>query len=155
LELAASGSVASAVDALVGHGVDREVAAAFGRLDRLARVADVAAASREAGRPVGEVAAAFDALDEGLGLSGFEARLGGLHPGGRWERWQARSLLDDVARLRREAVVRGFDPSSPSVGGGRLARFERLARQVDGTSGQALAVAALAVRALAELVESA
>jgi hypothetical protein len=98
------------------------------------------------------VVAAFDQLDRALGLASFEARLTGIHPNGRWERWQVRSLLDDVNRLRREAVVTGFDPAAS---GDRRSRFDRLAGQVDGSSGQALAVAALAVRALAELVDSA
>jgi hypothetical protein len=61
-------------------------------------------------------------------------------------------LLDDVNRLRRDAVVGGLDPESA---GGRRSRFDWLAGQVDGSTGEALAVAALAVRALADLVDSA
>ena len=150
--VSATGSVASAVDTLVAFGVDRELAVSFGRLARLAQVADIAAAAKETGHPVRQVAGQFDALDQALGLSSFEARLMAIHPAGRWERWEVRRLLDDVTRLRYEAVVRGFDgrPASP-----RQSRFDRLARQVDGASGQALAVAALAVRALTELAESA
>jgi NAD-specific glutamate dehydrogenase len=138
-------------EALVGLGVDRQVAVSFARLERMARAADVAAAVRETGRPVREVVAAFDQLDRALGLAGFEARVSGIHPNGRWERWQVRSLLDDVNRLRRDAVVGGLDPEAA---GGRRSRFDRLAGQVDGSTGQALAVAALAVRALADLVSA-
>jgi glutamate dehydrogenase len=148
----ATESVTATIDALVGLGVDRQVAGSFGRLERLAGVADIAAAARETGRSVREVVAAFDQVDRALGLTSFQARLAGIHVNGRWERWAARSLLDDVNRLRREAVVRGFDAAAA---GGRPSRFDRLAGQVDGSSGQALAVAALAVRALAELVGSA
>ncbi len=148
----ATESVARTADALVGLGIDRKVAVSFARLERMAGLADVSAAARESGRPVTEVVAAFDQLDRALGLVSFEARVSSIHPNGRWERWQVRSLIDDVNRLRREAVVGGFDPAAT---GGRRSRFDRLAGQVDGSSGQALAVAALAVRALAELVDSA
>jgi glutamate dehydrogenase len=149
-ELVADSTSDAAVQRLVDHGVDREVAVAFGRLDRLARVGEIAETSRESRRTAREVAAAFDGLDKVLGLSSFETRLASLHPSGRWERWEARRLLDDVARLRSQAVVGGF---SMSTADGRLARFRRLAGQVDASSPEALAVAALAVRALAELVE--
>jgi glutamate dehydrogenase len=148
----ATESVVGTVDALLALGVDRQVAGSFGRLERLAEVPDVAAAVRETGRPVREVVAGFDQMDRALGLASFEARAAAIHPNGRWERWQVRSLLDDVNRLRREAVVRGLDAAAAP---GQVSRFDRLARQVDVTSGQALAVAALAVRALAELVGSA
>jgi glutamate dehydrogenase len=144
--------VSATVDALVGLGVDREVAVSFARLERLAGVADVSAAARDTGRPVRDVVAAFDQLDRALGMASFEARVSGVHPNGRWERWEVRSLLDDVNRLRRDAVVNGFDPAAA---GERRSRFDRLAGQVDGSSGQALAVAALAVRALAELADPA
>ena len=148
----ATESVAATAEALVRLGVDRQVAVSFARLERMAGVADVSAAVRETGRPVREVVAAFDQLDRALGLAGFEARVSAIHPNGRWERWQVRSLLDDVNRLRRDAVVGGLDPEAA---GGRRSRFDRLARQVDGSTGEALAVAALAVRALADLVDSA
>ncbi len=151
------------VGQLTDQGVDRPVAEAFARLPMLARVGDVAAASRALSRPVGDVFDGFARVDELLGLRTLEARLAAVQPGGRWERWQARRLADDVAALRREAVERALaDGASPVLGvdgfvgtrGHRRARLERLTRQIDGRAGEASAVGALAVRALGDLIHS-
>jgi NAD-specific glutamate dehydrogenase len=141
--------------------MSREAAGQFARLGGLARVGDVAAASRVLGRPPAEVVEAFSLIDESLGLPALEARLATLPSSGRWERWQARSLADDVAALRRESVERALARGGPppeaiaafvEARRDRLARLERLTRQVDDNNREALAVAALAVRALADLV---
>jgi NAD-specific glutamate dehydrogenase len=152
------------VDALVAHGVDRSVASEFGALGRLYRVADLAATSRALGRSVNEVDEAFGALDAELGLVALEGHLRGLEPGSRWERWQARALFDDVGRLRRQAAEAAMAaaPDSPPakamadwVGAqpARVQRFQRLAGRIEGRDSEALCVAALAVRALSDLVE--
>jgi glutamate dehydrogenase len=157
------GTPALDVGSLVEQGVGRPVAEAFARLSGLARVADAAAAARALGRPLDEIIEAFHLVDAMLGLPALEARLAAIQPGGRWERWQARSLADDVAWCRREAVERALAKgSSPDQGvteflegrRDRKARLDRLAHQVDGSAGEALAVAALAVRALADLVRA-
>jgi glutamate dehydrogenase len=152
------------VDAVVEEGVDRAVAEDFTWLGVLSRVADVAQASRDMQRPVDQVAEAFLAVDAALNLSALETRMRALQPRGRWERWQLRGLLDDVARMRRDvatAAVGGAPPSTTVADAvanwiaeraDAVARIDRLAKQVDGRSGEALAVAALAVRALSELV---
>jgi glutamate dehydrogenase len=162
---ARSGAVA---EALVKDGVSQVVAEGFGRLGRLGQSGDVAAAARSLGRSPAAVISAFNAVDETLQLGPFELQLGALHPGGRWERWQARRLADDLARIRRRIVVAALggagDGSEGAVGAvgafassraDAVARFERLAGQVDGASGrsgEALALAALAIRALDDLV---
>jgi len=168
------------VGQLVAKGVDRAVAESFARLHRLSRVASVAELSRDLGRPVTEVIQAAARLDDALGIPALEARFATIHPAGRWERWVVRSLADDVAALRQEAVERALSGGSegsgaegpgaggPGAGGSaeeaiaaflqsrasRQARFDRLARQIEGKSAEALALAALAVRALADLVRT-
>jgi glutamate dehydrogenase len=151
------------VGSLVERGVERPVAEGFAHLAGLARIGDVAAASRALGRPADEIIAWFEQVDESLDLPALESRLAALHPAGRWERWQLRSLADDVAALRREAVERAVRLGGDSPGAvrdflearsARQGRLGRLGRQVDGRSGEALAVAALAVRALADLVHA-
>ncbi|HLY84546.1 MAG TPA: NAD-glutamate dehydrogenase domain-containing protein, partial [Acidimicrobiales bacterium] len=173
------------VGQLVAKGVDRAVAESFARLHRLSRVASVAELSRDLGRPVTEVIQAAARLDDALGIPALEARFATIHPAGRWERWVVRSLADDVAALRQEAVERALSGGSEGSGAGgpgaegsgaggpgaggsaeeaiaaflqsrasRQARFDRLARQIEGKSAEALALAALAVRALADLVRT-
>ena len=127
-------------------------------------MADLAAAARDLGRPVRDVYEAFVALDSELSLRPLEDHLAALDPGSRWERWQARALIDDVSRLRRQAAVAALEaaPDSPPtkavadwVGGqpARTQRFRGLADRIDGRGADALCLAALAVRAMSDLVE--
>jgi glutamate dehydrogenase len=148
---------------LFERGVERPVAEGFAQLAGLARIGDVAEASRVLGRSPEEIVDWFAQVDEMLGLPALEGRLAALHPAGRWERWQLRSLTDDVAALRRQAVERAVRLGGGSVDAvadfldaraARQGRLDRLARQVDGRSGEALAVAALAVRVLADMVHA-
>jgi glutamate dehydrogenase len=170
--LASAGTLRGALDPdpLVNQGVDRNIAEDISQLGLLAQVAEVAEVSRVLSRPVDQVVDGFLALDSALGLTALEDRLESLRPSGRWERWHRDSLTDDIRRLRREAVIKavgefGTDEEEPPLSDvvGRwvanrsqgLARLDLLARQVDGRSAEALSLAALAVRALADLVEGA
>jgi glutamate dehydrogenase len=154
---------------LAEQGVERSLAEDIGQLGMLAKVADVAEVSRMLGRPVDQVVDAFLAIDGALGLTALEGRLDSVRPAGRWERWHLNSLRDQLASLRRTAVIRAVGPfsdSSPSTSvpdsvttwvaerSPALARLDRLARQVDGRAAEALSLAALAVKALAELVDA-
>ena len=159
---AAGGAPApSEIDRLVALGLDRAAAVSFAGLAALRRVADVAAVSRAVGRPAAEVLEGFAAVDEALGLAVLDGRLAGLVPGGRWERWQLRSLADDIAAWRRRAVeqaLRSPGPPADAVAaflggrGERRARLDRLVSQWGGPGREAPALAALAVRALADLI---
>jgi NAD-specific glutamate dehydrogenase len=145
---------------LVGRGVDPATARAFAGLGALGLVADVAATTRAAGRPVADVMGAFSLVDRAFGLQGLEARLAGLRPAGRWERWQLRALGDDIARWRRQAAERCLARPGALAGAvaalledcaGRKARFDRLVAELDEPGEQGPALAALAVRALPDL----
>jgi NAD-specific glutamate dehydrogenase len=172
--LAASGQLSDATpqaidtESLIEQGVDHSIAEEIGQLGLLAQVAEVAEVSRVLCRSIDQVVDAFLAVDAALGLTALEGRLDTIRPGGRWERWHLNSLYDDLRRLRRQAVVKAVGPASTSeehvlpsevVGhwvaerGTALARLDRLARQVDGRLPEGLSLAALAIKALAELVD--
>jgi glutamate dehydrogenase len=154
----------SDVDALVGHGVDPAAAGEFSALAFLSRVGDLAAAGRALGRSVTDVVEAFADLDTELALPALEGHLRLLQPTGRWERWQVRALFDDLRRLRRQAAEAALAaaPDAPPakavadwVGSqvARVQRFQGLAGRVEGSGGDALCLAGLAIRALSDLVE--
>jgi glutamate dehydrogenase len=172
--LAASGNLNDAtpgtldVEVLVQQGVDRSIAEEIGQLGLLAQVAEVAEVSRVLGRPIDQIVDALLAVDSTLGLTALEGRFDTIRPGGRWERWHLDSLRDDLKRLRREAVIKAIGQvrnddveasMSEMVGhwvatrSRGLARLDRLARQVDGRLPEALSLAALALKALSELVD--
>jgi len=164
----------------------------------MATAGDIGVLNRALGAAVADVVAALRAVDTGLGLPSFSTQLAALPLVSRWERWQARRLVDDVASIRRDAVMAALSRppagSGPPAGGGggatesgpgveaasagvllggmgvgmaagdrvrvwlagrerRMARFQRLAGQVRASGTDAHSVAALAVRALGELVE--
>jgi glutamate dehydrogenase len=172
--LAATGNLSDAapgtldVESLVQQGVDRNIAEEIGQLGMLAQVAEVAEVSRVLGRPIDQIVDALLAVDSTLGLTALEGRLDTIRPAGRWERWHLDSLRDDLQRLRRQAVIKAVGPvsgddvsasMSEMVGhwvasrSRGLARLDRLARQVDGRVPEVLSLAALAIKALAELVD--
>ena len=177
----ARGAEAGDIRRLVDFGLDRDQAEAFALLQLMAAAADVGALTRALGATVADVVAALDAFDRGVGVPALGATLTRIPVASRWERWQVRRLLDDVASLRRAAVMAihldnaaratpgaGAGPQGPSAAieawlAGRyrrLARFRRLTAQLgDSVAGgqlvaDAQSVAALAVRALADLVGS-
>jgi len=177
-----SGDWAARVKTLVDLGVGRSTADAFARLRTVALAADVGmvirawpapeATSRVGGnRPdddgvVTFVVAAFDAFDSALALADFRVALARLSVTSRWGRWQARRLVDDLAGLRRQAVLAalatapaGGDPAAAMTGwlAGRTAftaRFLRLAGHLRDPAADGPSLAALAVRALSDLVAS-
>jgi glutamate dehydrogenase len=154
------------VEDLIEQGVAPDVARQWTGLGTLALTADVGTASRALGRPVAEVVEAFGAVDDGLGLPELENHLRAAHPAGRWERWELRALLDDLRRLRRDAVeaALGFAPGKPPTSAvdawmadrsGRLQRFHRLVGQIEAGGAEALCLGALAVRALSTVTDEA
>jgi glutamate dehydrogenase len=174
LEPSPSGSGGDGVASLVEAGVPLPVAQEFAALPALGLAADVAMVLRTRSLPAGAAGAvlgAFHAVDSALGLPGVRKTLENIPAPGRWGRWQARRLGDDVASLRRDVVLAALaEPSSPSPAGrpdgdpsaavaGWLAirgvvtsRFHRLTAHLRDPDADVACVAALAIRALAELV---
>ncbi len=163
------------LSSLVDTGVDRSLAASFARLAPMAATADVGSLFRTVPAAVADVVAAWQAFDEALRLPALTARIADLPTGSRWERWQVRRLLDDIAGLRRDAVAAALRPTAGAGVAGDPAttmkawlaardhhqtHFQRLADQLGqpevgvGAAAGAQSIAALAVRALRQLVES-
>ena len=164
---------------LVAAGVNRQLAEAFGRLPAMATAGDIGVLNRALGAAVADVVAAATgsrhrtwaaivhhpagraAGGQPVGTMAGPAAVGrrGQHPARRaWRQWPARS---------RSPAGSGVLPGGPGVGMDagdrvlmwfarrerRMARFRRLAAQVRASGTDAHSVAALAVRALGELVE--
>jgi glutamate dehydrogenase len=144
---------------LMEMGVAAPAAAAFARLPTLARTADIGVVVRTRAIAAPEVLAMMQSIDDALGLSAFRGALDRLAVTSRWGRWQVRRLQDDVSDLRRRAVLAatGGDLTvagwlaTPAVAAA-AARFTRLAAVLRDPEADGHAVAALAVRALTDLV---
>jgi NAD-specific glutamate dehydrogenase len=144
---------------LMEMGIPPAAAAAFARLPTLARTADIGVVTRMRPMAAPEVLAMMQAIDDALGLGAFRGALDRLAVTSRWGRWQVRRLQDDVSDLRRRAVVAatGGDVTvaewlaTPAVAAA-AARFKRLAAVLRDPEADGHAVAALAVRALTDLV---
>jgi len=153
-------------DRLIAERLGATVPGAGG-VARVAPAADVGAVVRASASPsapaiaVAAVIEAFDAFDRALGLTAFQAAVARLAVTSRWGRWQVRRLGDDVADLRRRAVVSALAGSGEaSAIAGWLAaraeataRFKNLAARLAEPDCDGHALAALAVRALSDLVE--
>ena len=165
-----SGDGSERASSLAEIGVERSHGEPFARLPSVALAVDVGAVIRARSLSLdaaGAVASSFEAFDRALGLNAFRAGLGRLGLTGRWERWQARRLGDDLANLRRDAVLAVFasgaagdDPDADmeaflAARAPRLARFRRLAAHLGDPDADRQCVAALAVRSLTDLVRSA
>ncbi|MDQ1391885.1 MAG: glutamate dehydrogenase [Acidimicrobiaceae bacterium] len=164
-----TGDGATKAKELVELGVDPSVAETFARLPAVALAADVGWVIRALGAFDAEallVIEAFDACDSALGLAEFRHALGDLAVTSRWSRWQVRRLEDDVASLRREAVLAAL-ATGPVIGNPTAAvaewlaqraapkaRFQRLAAHLHDPESDGQCVAALAIRCLSDVVRS-
>ncbi len=147
--------------ALVELGVARRQAESFARLSVVAGAADVGAVIRARGLPPDDtvqVAAAFELFATALGLAGFREALARLGVSSRWGRWQVRRLEDDLADLQRQAVLQAPSPGAMAewlaARQASKVRFHRLAAHLGDPDADGHSLAALAVRALADLVSS-
>jgi glutamate dehydrogenase len=145
---------------LVELGVGPVQAVAFARLPTVALAVDVGRVVRALGgaADVLTVLQAFDAFDAGVGMAPFRDALARLAVSSRWGRWQMRRLEDDLATVRRHAVVAALGSGGGGVAGwlagrpGPTARFQRLAAHLRDPEADGSSLAALAVRALQDLV---
>ena len=170
--LAGGGIPSPDAAALAGGGVPTSDAAAFARLPVLALAADIGSVVRARDLPIAAAGELVQAFEAAVGAAELRAALDRRDLGSRWARWQARRLKDDLADLRRRAAVAaapaagaarpevGEDPATamaawlaaPTVATAR-ARYQRLLALLADPEADVLCVAALAVRALAELVD--
>lgn len=163
------GDAGARVKTLVDLGVGRDAAETFARLPTVAWAADIGMVIRAGvvGADQARVVVdAFEGFDTVLGLGDFRAGLARLAVTSRWGRWQGRRLVDDLADLRRRAILDALrspgavdDPAAamaawlaPRTAG--AARFRRLAGHLRDAETDGPSLAALAVRALFDLVES-
>jgi glutamate dehydrogenase len=149
---------------------DTDGAAAFARLPALALAADIGAVTRARQVSVAEALGLVGAFEAAVGAADFRAALDRRDLGSRWGRWQARRLKDDVADLRRRAALAAASgPGSLAEGPAAAmaawlaapaaatarARYQRLMALLADPEADVLCVAALAVRALADLTDHA
>jgi glutamate dehydrogenase len=153
---------------LVRLGAPPDIAGRAQRLALSASVGELAEAARAAGRELGVVMDARSALEEGLLLPRLLGALRLRPAADRWERWQAHSLADDLARSRAAALAEALR-GHPRLGGSAAAqawlgertaalhRVSFLARQVEGAgqpSPPLLSLLSLAVRAVRDAVQA-
>ena len=172
--------------ALVQMGVARADAESFARLPTLALAADIGYVVRARSLGPVEALSLIKAFDTAVGLSALRSALDRLSLTSRWSRWEVRRKKDDLADLRRCAVLAAAtspadDPAGDPAGAGSgdpagggsgdpagvmkswlerpsavaaKARFERLTKILRDPESDGNAVAALSLRALADLVNS-
>ncbi len=137
-----------------------------GPVAALAHVGIVAAVHRRSGRPVADAAAAVAAVDGAAGAGLLAERIAAIQPAGRWSRWQARALLDDLEAFREAAAAAALLESSGDDADAAdavaawarrrqpaLSRAQRAATRLPDAGQEALALAALAVREMLATVE--
>jgi glutamate dehydrogenase len=149
---------------LFSQGVPPELARAHALGPELRQAPDIIAVANETGRPVEEVAEAFVAVSEGLGIGRCDRAVADLPVAERAERWARQALRDDVMHARRDlarralteaggdphAAVEAFLAARPH---GRR-RLELFVQPLGGAGGTELASVTLAVRELRALAES-
>ncbi|HWG73411.1 MAG TPA: NAD-glutamate dehydrogenase domain-containing protein [Acidimicrobiales bacterium] len=124
-----------------------------------ARVADIGPVARTTARAVPAVSAALRELDGSSGVADLIERIRGSDMHGRWARWHARALIDDLHRFRRHAAAAALRSAPEAAPGEAVARWmaghERAVTRARGAAAaplpagdDQLAMAALAVRFL-------
>jgi NAD-specific glutamate dehydrogenase len=150
-----------AKDTLVAVGMPPAAAWRFGRIGALARAGDVAEVARRGHFPPEQVLAAMALVERSAGVRRLGTVLRLQPSNGRWARWQARALLDDLAAWRRRATseaLRAGPPNDPerAVGAWELAQNDRFVRvrhllaNVDACPADTLMLVSLALRNLRE-----
>jgi glutamate dehydrogenase len=97
--------------------VDPDVARRLVSRPDLAYIPDVAAVASDRDRPVEQVAAAFVEVGRELPLGQLQGNLERVEPGGRWQQWEQKTLLDELHGIRRLATRQALD-AYPDLDGG-------------------------------------
>ncbi len=151
-------------EGFVDRGLDPPTAVHAALLPELHVVPDIALLCREIGRPATDVAQAFFAVDDLLGLDRLEARLGALTADDRWAQAAQRGLLEDVEGIRRLAARQALSVSGgPLDAAGAVASYlerestmvaeaGRLRREVESDPDAGLDALTVAVRAVRRAV---
>jgi glutamate dehydrogenase len=100
---------------LVAQGVPEEIARRHAFQGELVHGPDIIAVAHASAWDVLDVARAFFAVGERVGLDWLEHRLESLPVGTHWQRWAAQSMEDDLFLVRRQLVekVIAEDPVAP------------------------------------------
>ena len=125
---------------LAGLGAPPELAGEVERLMALAAIGELAQVARASGREVSAAQALHRIMGANLSSPSLSEALQHRAAPDRWERWQAHSLCDDLARIVVVASVRALAayPGAPAEQAGRqwlsdkseaLARASKLARE--------------------------
>ncbi|MCU4185419.1 NAD-glutamate dehydrogenase [Acidiferrimicrobium sp. IK] len=95
--------------------VPPELAAACAAAKRSAQVGEVGPVVAATGRSASDVAAAFAVFERSGPISKARRLLASVPPRGRWAAWQARSVDDDLADLRRRAATQALGAAPGAV----------------------------------------
>lgn len=146
-----------ALNGLVASGIDRSSAERWLSVTARARVGEVGPLVRGTGRPVRDIVAALDMIDQAAGATRMREAIERTPATDRWRAWLARATLDDLADWRRQAaadlLTRGGDPADPMTGWAaaheaRLAAARRLLVALDGRGADPITIVAVALRRL-------
>ncbi len=140
-------------------GVDPDLARDHGFLPELAHAPDIAEVAEATGRPLIDVAAAFFLVGEQLHIDRLETMLASITTEGRWDRWAALAMGDDLMALRRDLAQRALERAEDGWAGDgvkRLAadradafsRIDRLFARLDAEPSPGVSSLAVAVRQL-------
>jgi len=152
--------------ALLDAGAPAHLAQAVWQAGGLASVGEVGEVSRASRRTAAEAAGALAAASASLSLPSLRQRISGWPAADRWQRWEAHNLVSDIAGSGvavAVAALRSYGQLAPGEAvsawlaqrRGAVARAERLVAELHLSSSPNHALAAVAVRALQDIVGSA
>ncbi len=145
------------LDPLLALGIDRTIAERWLAAGARARAGDVGPVVRATGRSVGEVLAAFAAVDEAAGVPRMVRALRLDPTPNRWRSWLTRATFDDLVDWRKGAVIEAFlsgtDRADPlpawiATRGTALAAARQLLGSLDVQDSEPATVVAVALRRL-------
>ncbi len=144
-------------------GVAPEVTAKLSNVSKLPRLVEALEVSRNTGRSVDEVIAAFEEIDQVVHTAALEHLLEDIPANGRWVSWQIRGLRDDLGRWRVKVASSAMAASSSAgpkdaiqnwqIGQSRaLAQANRLIDEAVRYANDRITLGSLALRSLHDAV---
>ncbi|MDA8310718.1 MAG: NAD-glutamate dehydrogenase [Actinomycetota bacterium] len=103
------------VDELTALGIDSALTDRWTAVEARARAGEVGPVVRASGRPVEEVLAAFEVVDEAAGVPRMLRALRRAPTSDRWRAWLTRATLDDLSDWRRAAALDALRRSTSVV----------------------------------------